>query len=46
MRKLAVLLAFASLIFAQPAAAASAVGEVRNFGPDLSGSCSFRKAWQ
>jgi sugar lactone lactonase YvrE len=41
MRKLVVFLAFAALIFAQPAAAASPVGEVRNFGPDLSGSCSF-----
>lgn len=41
MRKLVVFLAFASLMFAQPAAAASPVGEVRNFGPDLSGSCSF-----
>ncbi len=40
MRKLVVLLAFASLVFAQPAAAASTVGEVRNFGPDLSGSCN------
>src|SRR5687767_7791699 len=41
MRKLVVFLAFASLVFAQPAAAASEVGQVRNFGPDLSGSCAF-----
>ena len=41
MRKLVFILAFASLVIAQPAAAASPVGEVRNFGPDLSGSCSF-----
>ena len=41
MRKLVFILAFASLVIAQPAAAASAVGEVGNFGPDLSGSCSF-----
>jgi sugar lactone lactonase YvrE len=40
MRKLVIFLAFASLVFAQPAAAAGAVGEVRNFGPDLSGSCN------
>ncbi|MEO8632323.1 MAG: SMP-30/gluconolactonase/LRE family protein [Chloroflexota bacterium] len=40
MRKLVILIAFASLVFAQPAAAASAVGQVRNFGPDLSGSCN------
>ena len=40
MRKLVIVLAFASLVFGQPAAAASAVGQVRNFGPDLSGSCN------
>jgi len=40
MRKLVIVLAFASLVFAQPAAAASTVGQVRNFGPDLSGSCN------
>lgn len=40
MRKLVVSLAFASLVFAQPAAAASPVGQIRNFGPDLSGSCN------
>lgn len=40
MRKLVILIAFASLVFAQPAAAASSVGQVRNFGPDLSGSCN------
>jgi sugar lactone lactonase YvrE len=40
MRKLVIFLAFASLVFVQPAAAASAVGQVRNFGPDLSGSCN------
>ena len=39
MRKLAVLIAFASIVFAQPAAASS-VGEVRNFGPDLSTMCN------
>jgi len=40
MRKLTVILAFASLLFAQ-AAAASSIGVVRNFGPDLKTNCPF-----
>src|SRR5688572_30321475 len=41
MRTLALFTIVASLIFAQqPAVAASAVGEVRDFGPDLSTTCN------
>lgn len=40
MRKLVIALAFASLLLAQPAAAASP-SEVRNFGPDLKTRCAF-----
>jgi sugar lactone lactonase YvrE len=40
MKKLVISLAFASLLIAQPAAAASPYGEVRNFGPDLSDKCN------
>jgi sugar lactone lactonase YvrE len=40
MRKLAIVLALASLLFAQPAAAASP-SEVRNFGPDLKTKCAY-----
>jgi sugar lactone lactonase YvrE len=41
MKKLVIIFAFASLLFAQPAAAASPFGEVRNFGPDLKAKCAF-----
>jgi sugar lactone lactonase YvrE len=40
MRKLAIVLALASLLFARPAAAASP-SEVRNFGPDLKTKCAY-----
>lgn len=41
MRKLAACLVVASFLVAQhPAVAASAVGEVRNFGPDLGATCN------
>src|SRR3981081_4344438 len=41
MRKLVIIFAFASLLFAQPAAAAAQFGEVRNFGPDPKTKCAF-----
>jgi sugar lactone lactonase YvrE len=41
MKKLVIVFAFASLLIAQPAAAASPYGEVRNFGPDLRTTCAF-----
>ena len=41
MKKLVIIFAFASLLFAQPAAAASPFAEVRNFGPDLKTKCPF-----
>jgi sugar lactone lactonase YvrE len=41
MKKLVIIFALASLLFAQPAAAASPFGEVRNFGPDLKTKCPF-----
>jgi sugar lactone lactonase YvrE len=40
MRKLVIFFALASLLFAQPSAAASP-SEVRNFGPDLRTTCAF-----
>jgi secreted PhoX family phosphatase len=41
MRKLVIVFACASLLLAQPAAAASPVGQVHNFGPDLKSKCAF-----